>query len=81
MDLYASVYHSNGKEVYKVAVRSTKTSIKELSFRRPNPGTYDIDLWGSEEDLDPNQEYTVKVYAQLTTGERPVVWEGKLVHE
>ena len=81
MDLYASVYHSNGKEVYKVAVRSTKTSIKELAFRRPNPGTYDIDLWGSEENLDPSQEYTVKVYAQLTTGERPVVWEGKLVHE
>ena len=80
MDLYASVYHSNGKEVYKVAVRSTKTSIKELEFSKPTPEDIGsrIDIWGSEENLDPSQEYTVKVYAQLTTGERPVVWEGKL---
>ena len=83
MDLYASVYHSNGKEVYKVAARSNKTSNMELAFSKPTVASVGngVDAWGSEEELDPSQEYTVKVYAQLTTGERPVVWEGKLVLE
>ena len=81
MDLYASVYHSNGKEVYKIAVRSTDCSVKELAFRKPSAGTYDIVTWGNVEDLDPNQEYTVKIYAQISSGERPTLWEGKLVQE
>jgi hypothetical protein len=36
-------------------------------------------IWGDLEKLDPaNYDYTVKIYAQLGTGERPTLWEGKL---
>ena len=36
-------------------------------------------IWGNLDKLDPAKSYTVKVYAQLGTGERPTLWEGKLI--
>ena len=40
---------------------------------------YNVDLWGNKDSLQPGEyEYTVKISAQLSTGERPVLWEGKL---
>ena len=35
-------------------------------------------VWGSYENLNAADGYTVKVVAQLATGERPTLWEGKL---
>ena len=76
-DAYVSVYNANGVEVYKIAVRSTTTSVKEVKLLTEG---YNVDLWGKEDNLKPAEyEYTVKIYAQLSTGERPVLWEGKLV--
>lgn len=74
-DIYASVYNSKGVEVYKLAVRATETSVKELKFA--NIGT-NVDTWGDPEKFIEGNEYTVKIYAQLSTGERPTLWEGKL---
>ena len=39
---------------------------------------YNVDIWGSEDNL-VGGSYTAKITAQLGTGERPVLWEGKLV--
>ena len=76
-DAYVSIYNANGVEVYKIAVRSTTTSVKEVKLLTEG---YNVDLWGNKDNLKPAEyEYTVKISAQLSTGERPVLWEGKLV--
>jgi len=76
-DVYASIYNANGVEVYKIAVRSTTTSVKEVKMAIEG---FNVDLWGNKDSLKPDTyEYTVKISAQLSTGERPVLWEGKLV--
>ena len=75
MDIYASVYNANNVEVYKMAMRAQETDVRELKFQ--NTG-YNVDIWGTEENIYADQEYTVKIYAQISTGERPTLWEGKL---
>ena len=76
MDLYAEFRNANGVEVYKIASRPIKDAgLKTFRFFRAGDN---FECWGSEENLLAGQEYTVKIYAQLGTGERPTVWEGKL---
>ncbi|MBR2310785.1 MAG: hypothetical protein IKA47_09685 [Oscillospiraceae bacterium] len=76
MDLYAEFRNANGVEVYKIASRPIKDAgVKTFRFFRAGDN---FECWGSEENLLAGQEYTVKIYAQLGTGERPTVWEGKL---
>ena len=75
-DAYVSVYNANGVEVYKLAVRSTTTSVKEVKLALMGGN---VDIWGNADNLKPAEyQYTVKIYAQLSTGERPTLWEGKL---
>lgn len=76
MDLYAEFRNADGVEVYKIASRPIKAAgLKTFRFYKAGDN---FECWGSEENLIAGQEYTVKIYAQLGTGERPVVWEGKL---
>lgn len=79
MDIYFSVYNAKGVEVYKLATRATETSVKEMQFKKPAV-VGEVDVWGEEANIYADQEYTVKVYAQISTGERPTLWEGKLAH-
>ena len=75
-DLYVSVYNADGVEVFKAVTRATQAGKTELKFTTAANNYF---KWGDETTLDPaNYEYTVKVYAQLGTGARPVLWEGKL---
>ena len=74
-DIYAQIFSANGSEVCKVAVRSEAANTRELAFSKD---AFATEIWGSYEELDPKQEYTVKVFAQIGTGERPTVWESKL---
>ena len=76
-DIYAEVYDENGSEVFKVASRTSRDHAKELKFYKAGET---IDTWGSLDKLKDGETYTVKVYAQLGTGERPTVWEGTLEH-
>ena len=56
--------HSNGASEYKL--QFTRVGITSV-------------LWGDLNKLKPAEyEYTVKLYLQSGTGERPVLWEGKL---
>ncbi|MBR2309744.1 MAG: hypothetical protein IKA47_04340 [Oscillospiraceae bacterium] len=75
-DIYAHIYNSAGIEVCKIARRYESTNTRALTFEQ---GAFAEEVWGSYYGLDPEEEYTVKVVAQIGTGERPVVWEGKLV--
>ena len=73
-DVYAYIYDEAGNEVLKHVYRIRVPSTKETKFYE-NGTTY---TWGSWENLSADGKYTVKVEVQLGTGERPVVYEGKL---
>jgi len=72
-DIYASVKDSSGKEVYRHAVRVKMTGDKELALTRNG----NVSKWGT---LDVSSgEFTVEISVQLSTGERPTVYTGKLI--
>ena len=73
-DVYVYIYDEAGNEVLKHAVRIRVPSTKEMKIYRSGT-TY---TWGSWDDLSAGENYTVKIEVQLGTGERPVLWEGKL---
>ena len=76
MDLYAEVRNADGVEVYKVASRPIKAAgVKEFRFYKSGDN---FEGWGTTDNIIAGQEYTVKIYMQLGTGERPTLWEGKL---
>ena len=73
-DVYAIVKDKKGNEVYRHVSRADSAGQLNLSFR-PDGDT--IDSWGT---LDVSKgEFTVEIQAQLSTGERPTVYTGKLV--
>lgn len=72
-DIYAYIYDSKGNEVCKVANHVETGGQMKLKFAKG--AAY---VWGSYENLKAADGYTVKVVAQLATGERPTIWEGKL---
>ena len=73
-DIYAVVRNSKGEEVYRHAVRAVQANIRQQQFVR---NEMNAESWG-ELKLDPNDQYTVEVSCQLCTGERPVIYQGKL---
>lgn len=76
-DIYCSIYNADGVEVVKIATHNDYASNYEIAFA--STGITSV-IWGDPEALDPaNYEYTVKIYAQQATGQRPTLWEGKLV--
>jgi len=81
LDIYAVFTDSEGNEVYKLANRAQHPFVRSLSFdltaeREGVPGAYQ---WGSLEDLSADETYTVEIIAQLATGERPTLWQGRYV--
>ena len=72
-DVYIYVYDEAGNEIYKHGVRTRIPSTKELKIHRQVDRSY---TWGDWETVSAGNK--VKVEVQLGTGERPVVWEGKI---
>ena len=80
-DVYAVVYDANGNEVYKHAVRCTQANQKTLKLIRNQPEKSkvpQVETWGTL-GFTPGKPLTVKILVQLSTGERPTVYEGTLV--
>lgn len=75
-DLYLSLYDANGKEVYRLITRAVNAGEKELQFAKNATNSYS---WGDFDKL--SGEYTVTVTAQLSTGERPELYTGKVTIE
>ena len=75
-DIYIEIYDAAGNEVAKVATHNNGASNYEIKFQRTGEQAY---VWGDLDKLDASKSYTAKVYAQLGTGERPTLWEGKLI--
>lgn len=80
-DVYAVVYDEDGNEVYKHAVRCTQANQRSLKFvRNVKEGSkvpY-VEAWGNL-GFAPGKTLTVKILVQLSTGERPTIYEGTLV--
>ena len=74
-DIYAYFYDADGNEVCKIANHVPEAGYKELRFYKQGGTVY---TWGNPDELKPADGITVKIVAQLATGERPTVWEGKL---
>ena len=80
-DIYAIFTDSQGNEVYKLAVRAKLSLVRELTFGR-DLMVSKVKIcteWGSLEKLSPTEDYTVQIVAQLTTGERPTLWQGAFI--
>lgn len=72
-DIYAYIYDSKGNEVCKIANHVETGGQMKLKFAKGA-----ANIWGDFSGLKAEDGYVVKVIAQLATGERPTVWEGKL---
>lgn len=70
-DVYIIVTDASGNQVYKHAVRNSSAWAKSLTLAQSGAN---VDSWGELE----SGTYTVKVVAQLGTGERPTVYSGVL---
>lgn len=71
-DAYIIVTDASGKEVYKHAVRNSSSWGKTLKMASSGAN---VDAWGT---VPTSGSYTVKVVAQLGTGERPTLYTGTL---
>ena len=72
-DVYIYVYDAAGNEIYKHVDRARVPSTREVTIDKLANLVY---TWGSWDNVKVGD--TVKVEVQLGTGERPVLWEGKL---
>lgn len=75
-DAYAIVRDKKGNEVVKLVTHNNGASQYEVKFSKM--ATEVNDIWGDWEKLESGKEYSLEIVAQLGTGERPTLWEGKL---
>lgn len=75
-DIYLSLYAPNGREVYRLVTRAVNAGEKQLQFAKNATNSFS---WGDFDSL--SGEYTAKVTAQLSTGERPELYNGKVTIE
>ena len=72
--MYAIVKDSEGNETYRHAVRCQSAGELEMTLKRN--ADYVV-KWGT---LDiGNGNFTVEIVCQLSTGERPTIYTGKLI--
>jgi hypothetical protein len=72
-DIYVSLKNQDGKEVFRQVTRATNAGEMTLNINRNGTNTF---CWGDYDKL--SGEYSVEVTVQLSTGERPVVYTGKV---
>lgn len=72
-DVYLSLYDASGREVYRLITRAVNAGEKSLQLARNATNSF---TWGDFDKL--SGEYTAKISAQLSTGERPELYTGKV---
>ena len=73
-DVYAVVKNAQGEEVYRHVERASELDARGVRLKKKSSYS---DSWGT---LDvSNGEFTVEIFCQLSTGERPTVYTGKLI--
>ena len=74
-DIYIIVTDNAGKEIYRHAVRATAAGKKSVALAE----TGDMVTTWEQGVLFPGRTYNMRIEVQLSTGERPTVYEGTLV--
>lgn len=72
-DIYVNLTNSAGKNVYRLVVRAAEAGAMQLDISQTGNNVFQ---WGNYDNLKGT--YTVEVSAQLSTGERPVLYSGKM---
>ena len=73
-DIYVTLKNADGKVVYRLVTRATNAGEKQVSITRNGTNAF------ATGDFDKlSGEYAVEVTAQLSTGERPVLYAGKVI--
>lgn len=75
-DIYVTLKNADNKEVYRLVVRADSAGLKEVNINRSVTNAFS---WGDYDSL--SGEYAAEVSVQLSTGERPVVYSGKVTME
>ncbi|MBO5867524.1 MAG: hypothetical protein J6Q54_01290 [Oscillospiraceae bacterium] len=78
-DAYASFCDSRGNEVLRLVNHSNYASNYDARFSTTQ--SINHDMFGSVASLRSGETYTVTIFVQLGTGERPTLWSGKLIAE
>lgn len=73
-DVYITAKNADGSEAYRCVVRAAAAGEQLLTLTDMGSNVFH---WGDLAAL--KGEYTVEISAQLSTGERPVIYTGKLV--
>ena len=72
-DVYVTIRNEKGEDLYRHVTRAHEAGHKELKLVREGNTAF------SEGDLSQlNGTYPIEVKAQLSTGERPVIYSGKI---
>ena len=74
MDIYAVFYDAAGNEIYRHAVRTATAGNMDLEIVEEGAN---VTTWETK-PLFAGRTYDMKLEVQLSTGERPVIWTGKV---
>ena len=74
VDVYVTLYNTDGKEFYRHAVRSGTAGNKNLAMEE----TGDMVTVWQLADIAPNSSYKAQIEVQLATGERVVIFSGNI---
>ncbi|MBO5868689.1 MAG: hypothetical protein J6Q54_07275, partial [Oscillospiraceae bacterium] len=81
LDIYAVFTDAKGNEVCKIANRTQNpfTMVQSFDMDAQREGVPGFVRWGDLDSVPTDGSVTVEIIAQLTTGERPTLWEGAYV--
>ena len=74
VDAYIIVKDSRGNEIYKHAVRTATAGNTALELEESGEM---VTVWETKA-LESGKAYTAEIVVQLSTGERPTIWNGQL---
>ena len=74
VDAYVIVYDAYGREIYKHAVRTATAGNKNMAMEESGEM---VTVWQTRA-LQSGTTYNAQIVVQLATGERPIIYTGKL---
>ena len=77
VDIYVLIYDNAGNEIYKHAVRTATAGDKDLALVESGA---QVTTWETKA-LTSGKTYNAEIVVQLSTGERPTIFSGKLTYD
>ena len=74
VDVYVTLYNTDGKEFYRHAVRTANAGNKNMAMVESGP---EVTVWKTA-SVAKNSTYKARIEVQLATGERVVIFDGNI---